>query len=299
MPGARAGGAHAVDAADRLDVDHVGAERGERAGRDRTRPPRGEVEHPHAGQRQLVGTDRRSRAAPGVRFDRAGVLAEARRRARQRRVLVVHAPRATRHLERCRRVVDEHVAGDEVVALEDVLAAVHRRDGDAQLAGQRARSRRSCGAASRRGRCRSTRPSPSGGRVWLLHGSPSMRSGRSMSSEEAVELLAAVGAEADVAVEGRLDRRRLDRAPRADDRRVADAARACSRRSCSRRWSSPRRSRSRCGHRARSAARAGRPRRPPSPRTCPPTTRWCARRPGTARCAPNRDRRDRPTPPAR
>ena len=48
----------------------------------------------------------------------------------------------------------------------------------------------------------------------LLHGSPSMRSARSMSRRKLWNCCAAVGAEADVAVEGRLDRRRLDRAPR-------------------------------------------------------------------------------------
>ena len=168
------------------------------------------------------------------------------------------------------RVVDEDVARDEVVAVEDVLAAVHRRHRDAQLARAGARSRRSCARASTRGRSRSTRPSPSGGPSALLHGSPSMRSGRSMSSRKLWNCCAAVGAEPDVAVERRLDRRRLDGAAGADDRRAARATRGCTPRSCSPRWSSPRRSRSRCGRRGPvRRARAARPPRPPSPENVP------------------------------
>ena len=54
--------AHAVDALDRLDVDHVGAERGEQAGRRRARPPAGEVEHLEPGHGQ---TRRRQAGAAG------------------------------------------------------------------------------------------------------------------------------------------------------------------------------------------------------------------------------------------
>ncbi len=98
----RAGGPHAIHPADRLDVDHVGAQRRERTRRDGAGPPRSEVEHANARERQLgIG---HGVAGPGgrVRLDGAGVLAEARRGSRRRRVLVVHAPRPARHLERPR-----------------------------------------------------------------------------------------------------------------------------------------------------------------------------------------------------
>ncbi len=50
--------------------------------------------------------------------------------------------------------------------------------------------------------------------IWLLHAIAVDEIGTVDEQQEAVELLTAVGAEADVAVERRLDRRRLDR-PRA------------------------------------------------------------------------------------
>ena len=65
-------------------------------------------------------------------------------------------------------------------------------------------------------------PAASGGRTWLLALVVVDEIGTLDEQQEAVELLAAVGAEADVAVEGRLDRRRLDGARGAGDRRAAE-----------------------------------------------------------------------------
>ena len=181
---ARAGGAHAVDAADRLDVDHVGAERGERARRDRARPPRGEVEHAHARERQLVGADGREprRATCG-----SIVPVCSPRRGRGRggggsSSSMRHGRRGI--LNGPGRVVDEDVAGDEVVAVEDVLAAVHRRHRDAQLAGA---AHDLGGRVLRRPRVDDVVPlvpAASGGPPGCANGSPSMRSGRSMSSRK-------------------------------------------------------------------------------------------------------------------
>ena len=44
--------AHEVGAGDRLDLDHVGAERAEHVGRGRSGPPRGAVDHAHAVERE-------------------------------------------------------------------------------------------------------------------------------------------------------------------------------------------------------------------------------------------------------
>ena len=72
------GHAHAVDAGDRLDVDHVGAERREHAGGRGPGPPRGQVDDPHAVERQARAAGRhRSSRRPA--FDGAGVLAESGR----------------------------------------------------------------------------------------------------------------------------------------------------------------------------------------------------------------------------
>ena len=121
------------------------------------------------------------RARRRVRLDRAGVLAQARRGPRRRRVLVVHPPRSARHREGSRRVVDEDPDArrsgrtrgcwpDRAPARPG--CAARWRDG---------RSPRWCAASSTRGRARSTRPSASGGPSWALNSSSAMRSGRSMS----------------------------------------------------------------------------------------------------------------------
>ena len=214
--------------------------------------------------------------------DRARVLTEPGRRGGRRRIFVVHAPRSARELEGAGRVVDEHAARDEVVAVEDVGTAVHRRHRDAELA----RPLDDLGrGVVRRPRVHDVVP--------LVPARLSLRGERELAvgdeigtfdqHQEVVELIAAVRAEADVAVEGGLHRRCLDRTTRPQRRwrreqRAVELRVAVGRDGHHFGASTRRRAR-----RGRCAAPATLPRPPRHSRRFPPTTRSCVHRLGTAR----------------
>ena len=216
----RAGHAHAIGTHGRLDVDDVGTECRDHARGHRAGPPRAEVEHAKAGERQVALAGRGRRAHGCVRFDATGVLTEARRARWRWWVGVVHTPRPPRHGEGAGGIVDVDAARHEVIALQDVRAAVHRRDGDAQLR----REPHALGGGVLRGPLVHDRvplvPSRlTTGRAGELLVAEQIRSFD--EHQEIVELLAAVRTEADVTVLGRFDGRRLERAVHLGDRRLA------------------------------------------------------------------------------
>ena len=124
--------ADAVGSLHRFDLDDVGTHRGEPRGRERPRPERGEVEHPHSGERTLTG--RAVRRAPiGIRTRRP------RRRSglgtsgcRFERAIFdgVKAERCPRSHERGTGLRHEHVARPQLLELWEQLAVPHQRDGN-------------------------------------------------------------------------------------------------------------------------------------------------------------------------
>ena len=180
---ARAGGAHAVDAADRLDVDHVGAERGERACGDRARPPRGEVEHPDPRQRQLVGADRpapRARVcgsiapvcSPRRGAGRGSGGSSSSMRHGRRGILNVFVASSTNTL-RATNWSQSRMFSPLCTGATGMRSSLARRTVSAVVW---------CGVQAWTMSFHSSQPFWRS--TWLLHGSPSMRSGRSMSSRK-------------------------------------------------------------------------------------------------------------------
>ena len=279
-----AGHAHAVGPLDRLEVDHVGAERGEHAGRGRAGPPGGGVEHADARERQRVA--RRARRAPARRGCAGGSIASVCSPSRgvgsrQRGILVVD-PIGRARLQEAAATGSSRTRRAPRTARAPSRCARRSRAPPGCAAAPRARrSRRWCAASSTRARPRSTRPCAPSARSIARELLVLEQVGALDQQQEVAVLLARVGVEADPAVERGLDRRQLDRCapacPRASGRpEQAVQAGPCT--SCPR-CSSPRAARSRRARRARARARAARPRARPPPRTCRRPTRWCARRP--------------------
>ena len=182
---------------------------------------------PSSGRRcdRVAGAGRTGRPRPrrrGATVD--GVLAEPGAGPRAARELAVDPPRPAGHRERAGGVVDEHAAD----ARRDRASSTAR---PSHTGATGMRSTRGplddlggrVPASSTRARCRSTRPTARHAWRSTAHSASSSRSVRSISRQERVELLAGVGVEADVAVERRLDRRRLERAGRAASGRAGPA----------------------------------------------------------------------------
>ena len=128
----RAGEAHAVGMARAFDVDDLGPQQRQQVSRRRPRPPGGEIEHPKTveGQPAAISTGRRGhRCRAGMHAIAVGI--ERRRRLRPRGRGVIDAVRATWLTKAC-RVLDEHTPRCEVLVGQQARAVAHGGDRNAQ-----------------------------------------------------------------------------------------------------------------------------------------------------------------------
>ena len=134
--GSRRGVAHSVGTLDRLDLDHVGAERGEHVGRGRARPEGGEVEDPEPVEGEAVAGARGRRRRARLPSHAARMLTESRRRGERAAAATVDRVRHPRLHEPTARMLDEGAPGPEVVEGGEGRAVADRRHRDAQQRGE-------------------------------------------------------------------------------------------------------------------------------------------------------------------
>ena len=205
-----AGEAHAVGAGDRLHVDHVGAERREHGRRRRPRPPRGEVEHLHAVQRERALRGSRRPWAGGARSSRCArrgaapgsAGARPRRRSATTGVGTRNVPVGSSTMEpRALPCSNSTTAGPSHTGATGMRSSAASATTSAVVCFVVNSWMMPFHSSQLTTRCGDRRPGPVLDEVGPLD-----------HEQEAVELRAGVGVEADVAVGGRLDRRRLEAA---------------------------------------------------------------------------------------